>query len=162
MDVGVTGSVAFDHIMSFGGRFQDHILADKIHALNVSFLVNGFEKRRGGCAPNIAYACALHGLHAGVIGTVGHDFSDYGDWLKERGVDLAAVKVIEDHHTASCFITTDRANNQIHKGARHIREAKRLYVHIERKRTATKSDGIELASSNPASSLSENRSDDVV
>lgn len=113
MDVGVTGSVAFDHIMSFGGRFQDHILADKIHALNVSFLVNGFEKRRGGCAPNIAYACALHGLHAGVIGTVGHDFSDYGDWLKERGVDLAAVKVIEDHHTASCFITTDRANNQI-------------------------------------------------
>lgn len=113
MDIAVTGSLAFDHIMSFEGCFEDHILPDKIHTLNVSFLVNGFEKRRGGCAANIAYACALHDLDVGIVGCVGHDFEDYGAWLEARGIDLSAVAVHKDLHTASCFITTDRKNNQI-------------------------------------------------
>jgi len=113
MRVGVTGSIAFDHIMSFDGEFKDHILPDKIHTLNVSFLVDGFEKRRGGCAPNIAYACALHGLPAGIIGSVGSDFAEYAAWLSERNVDVSGVTVHPDLVTASCFITTDRANNQI-------------------------------------------------
>lgn len=113
MDVGVTGSVAFDHIMSFDGRFQDHILPDKIHSLNVSFLVDGFKKLRGGCAANIAYACALHKLSVGVIAAVGRDITDYASWLEERNIDLSAMKIHDDLHTASCFITTDRSNNQI-------------------------------------------------
>jgi adenosine kinase len=113
MDIGVTGSVAFDHIMSFGGRFKEHILPDKIHSLNVSFLVDGFEKRRGGCAANIAYACALHGVDVGLIAAVGHDFESYGAWLASSGVDLGALHIDADRHTASCFITTDRDNNQI-------------------------------------------------
>jgi adenosine kinase len=113
MDVGVTGSIAFDHIMSFGGRFEDHILPDKIHSLNVSFLVDGFKKLRGGCAANIAYACALHKLSVGIIASVGHDMTEYSQWLESQNVDLSAVKVHDDMHTASCFITTDRTNNQI-------------------------------------------------
>lgn len=113
MDVGLTGSVAFDQIMSFDGAFQDHIIPDKIHTLNVSFLVDGFEKRRGGCAANIAYACALHGLKAGILAAVGHDFEEYGAWLEDKGIELAALSVLPDMHTASCFITTDRVNNQI-------------------------------------------------
>lgn len=113
MDVGVTGSIAFDHLMSFEGRFEDHILADKIHSLNVSFLVNSFERRRGGCAANIAYACARHSVDVGLIGAVGHDFGDYAAWLSKHGVDLSAVTTYEELHTASCFITTDRSANQI-------------------------------------------------
>jgi adenosine kinase len=113
MDVAVTGSVAFDHIMSFNGRFQDHILPDKIHQLNVSFLVDGFNKLRGGCAANIAYSCALHQLKVGIIAAVGHDISDYSEWLEDKNIDLSAMKIHDDMHTAQCFITTDRTNNQI-------------------------------------------------
>lgn len=111
--VAVTGSVAFDHIMNFPGRFKEHILPDKLHVLNVSFLVRDLKRLRGGCAANIAYACALHGVRPGLVAAVGSDFTEYGAWLKERGVDLSGVKVHQDLLTASCFITTDNDNNQI-------------------------------------------------
>jgi adenosine kinase len=111
--IGVTGSVAYDHIMSFPGRFKDHILADKLHILNVSFLVQDLRRQRGGCAANIAYACALHGLTPELVAAVGSDFEEYRAWLGERGVGMAGVAVHQDLLTASCFITTDKDNNQI-------------------------------------------------
>jgi adenosine kinase len=112
-EIAVTGSVAFDHIMNFKGRFKDHILPDKLHMLNVSFLVNELKRLHGGCAANVAYACALHGLRARLVASVGSDFGDYGRWLSERGVDLSGVQTHKDCLTASCFITTDADNNQI-------------------------------------------------
>ncbi|MCO5169258.1 MAG: carbohydrate kinase family protein [Planctomycetes bacterium] len=112
-EIAVTGSVAFDHIMNFPGRFKDHILPDKLHILNVSFLVQGLQRLRGGCAANVAYALALHGLRPRLVAAVGSDFAEYGRWLEERGVDLAGAAVHGDLLTASCFITTDLDNNQI-------------------------------------------------
>ncbi len=109
----VSGSLAFDHIMSFQGYFKDHILPEKVHILNVSFLVNSLKKQRGGCAANIAYNLALLGEHPVAVGTVGQDFEEYRGWLEDVGVDTGAVRVIPDEFTASCFITTDKSNNQI-------------------------------------------------
>jgi len=111
--IDVTGSVAFDHIMNFPGRFKDHILADKLHILNVSFLVQDLERLRGGCAANIAYACALHGLRPRLAASVGSDFDSYAEWLEANGIDLSGVVRHRDLLTASCFITTDADNNQI-------------------------------------------------
>ena len=111
--IAVTGSVAFDHIMNFPGKFQDHILADKLHVLNVSFLVKDLKRLRGGCAANIAYACALHGLNNTLVAAVGSDFAEYGSWLASHGVGLEGVKTCDEFLTASCFITTDGNNNQI-------------------------------------------------
>jgi adenosine kinase len=112
-EIAVTGSVAFDHIMNFPGRFADHILADKLHILNVSFLVQDLQRLRGGCAANVAYALALHGLRPRLVAAVGSDFAEYGRWLEEKGVDLAGTQAHADLLTASCFITTDKDNNQI-------------------------------------------------
>jgi adenosine kinase len=109
----VTGSIAFDYIMVFPGRFRDHILADKMHVLSVSFLVDSLKRRRGGTGANIAYNLALLGAKPVLVGTVGEDFSDYRDWLQQAGVDLSGVKIIADEHTASCFINTDLQDNQI-------------------------------------------------
>ncbi|MCL6589486.1 MAG: carbohydrate kinase family protein [Firmicutes bacterium] len=109
----VCGSIAFDHIMDFPGLFKDHILPDKIHALNISFLVNSLKKMRGGTAANIAYNLALIGESPVILGTAGQDFSEYRDWLNQAGVDTKLIKVLADDYTASCFITTDLANNQI-------------------------------------------------
>ena len=111
--VAVTGSVAYDHIMNFPGRFKDHILPDKLHVLNVSFLVQELQKLRGGCAANVAYALALHGVTPRLVASVGSDFGPYAEWLAARGVDLSGTRVHDDCLTASCFITTDRDNNQI-------------------------------------------------
>jgi adenosine kinase len=112
-EVAVTGSVAFDHLMSFQGSFHEHILPEKLRTLNVSFLVDGLTKIRGGCAANIAYSCALHGLRPKLVAAVGADFSDYRAWLEERGIDTAHARAFPDLLTASCFITTDRESNQI-------------------------------------------------
>lgn len=111
--VAVTGSVAYDHIMNFTGKFKDHILADKLHILNVSFLVDGLKRLRGGCAANIGHALSLHGLRPRLVAAVGSDFDEYRRWLEGRNFDLAGTKVHQDLLTASCFITTDRDNNQI-------------------------------------------------
>lgn len=113
MSIVVTGSVAFDHIMNFPGYFKDHILPDKVHMLNVSFLVETMKKMRGGCAANIAYNLTLLGERPRVLATVGQDCGDYRASLEARGIDTSLIKVIEDDFTASAFITTDRSDNQI-------------------------------------------------
>jgi adenosine kinase len=116
----VCGSIAFDSVMVFQGRFRDHILPDRIHLLNVSFLVPSLRRNFGGCAGNIAYNLALLGGRGAPMATVGHDFAAYGEWLRERSVDLTHVREVENEFTAQAFITTDLDDNQItafHPGA---------------------------------------------
>jgi len=109
----VTGSLAFDYIMDFPGYFRDHMLMEKAHMLSVSFLVDSMRKMRGGVAGNIAYNLALLGERPLIVGTAGHDFSDYRAWLEQQGVDTRGIAVLAHEFTSSCFINTDRANNQI-------------------------------------------------
>lgn len=109
----VTGSIAYDHIMDFPGHFKDHILPEKVHMLNVSFLVDSLKKLRGGCACNIAYNLALLGEKSTIMGTAGMDFSEYDKWLKSHGIDTGAIKIVENEYTATCFVTTDLDDNQI-------------------------------------------------
>jgi len=116
----VCGSIAFDSVMVFQGRFRDHILPDRIHLLNVSFLVPSLKRNYGGCAGNIAYNLALLGGRGAPMATVGHDFAPYGAWLRERSVELTHVRTVEHEFTAQAFITTDLDDNQItafHPGA---------------------------------------------
>jgi len=111
--VAVTGSVAFDTIMVFPGRFGEHILPDKTHLINVSFLVDRLEKRRGGTAANIAYTLALHGESPLLCAAVGSDFGSYDDALRDAGVDTSAALRCDDVLCAGAFITTDLDDNQI-------------------------------------------------
>lgn len=116
----ICGSVAFDTIMVFQDRFKQHILPDKIHMLNVSFLVPQMRREYGGCAGNIAYNLKLLGDVGYPMATVGRDFGLYADWMKSNGVPADYVKVIQSEHTAQAFITTDLDDNQItafHPGA---------------------------------------------
>ena len=109
----VTGSLAFDQIMDFPGFFKDHILPEKIHMISISFLVSEFRKQRGGCSGNIAYTLALLGERPRILASAGSDFGEYRAWLAEHGVDVDAIATYDDEVTASCFITTDKADNQI-------------------------------------------------
>jgi len=109
----VTGSLAFDYLMTFPGRFREHILADSINVLSVSFLVDSMRKQRGGCASNIAYNLALLGERPTIMATAGQDFCDYRAWLEEHGVDTSGIVEIRDEFTASFFVSTDQDNNQI-------------------------------------------------
>jgi adenosine kinase len=109
----VTGSLAYDYIMNFPGDFKDHILPDKAHMLTVSFLVDSMRQMRGGVAGNIAYSLALLGERPLVVATAGKDFGEYREWMERRGVDASGVVEVEDDFTASCFINTDEANNQL-------------------------------------------------
>ena len=111
--IAVTGSVAFDTIMDFPGRFADHILPDQTHVLNVSFLVGAMQRRRGGTAANIAYSLALLGDRPRLCAAVGSDFGDFESALVAAGVDTSAVLHCDDVATGAAFITTDRDNNQI-------------------------------------------------
>jgi adenosine kinase len=111
--VAVTGSVAFDTIMVFPGHFGEHILPDKTHLINVSFLVDRLEKRRGGTAANIAYTMALHGERPLLCAAVGNDFGSYDEALSSVGVDTDPALRCNDVPTASAFITTDLDDNQI-------------------------------------------------
>ena len=113
MSIVVTGSVAFDYIMSFPGYFKDHILPEKIDILSVSFLVDSLKRQRGGCATNIAYNLALLGERPTIMATVGQDFAEYRAWLESRGVDTSGIVVIEDDFTASFFVSTDQRGSQI-------------------------------------------------
>lgn len=113
MRIVVTGSLAYDYIMDFPGFFKDHILPDKVHMLTVSFLVDSMRRMRGGVAGNIAYTMALLGDRPTVLATAGQDFSDYRAWMERHGIDTSGIVAIEDEFTASCFINTDKANNQI-------------------------------------------------
>jgi adenosine kinase len=113
MDIVVTGSIAYDYLMSFPGRFTEHILPEHIERVSLSFLVESMDKRRGGCAPNIAYTLALLGERPRLMATAGEDFGEYRAWLEAAGVDTTHVKQLTGKFTASFFCSTDRSNNQI-------------------------------------------------
>jgi adenosine kinase len=113
MDILLTGSVAFDYLMTFPGYFREHILPERLESISLSFLVDGMTKQRGGIAPNIAYSMALLGEKPRVMATVGEDFGDYRAWLESRGVDTALMQVIPSEFTASFFATTDLLSAQI-------------------------------------------------
>ena len=113
MNIVLTGSVAYDYLMTFPGYFRDHLLPDKLASISLSFLVDSLTRRRGGIAPNIAYTLALLGGRPRVMATVGEDFDEYRQWLEGYGVDTSAMKVVPGVFTASFFANTDRANAQI-------------------------------------------------
>ncbi len=117
----ICGSLAYDNIMTFQGRFGDHILPDQVHMLNISFLVPTMRRNFGGCAGNIAYALKLLGGDAKIMATLGEaDAQLYLDRLDALGLSKEYVRVLPDQHSAQCFITTDLGNNQItafHPGA---------------------------------------------
>ena len=120
MSILVCGSVAFDNIMVFNDRFRNHILADQLHILNVSFLVPEMQQQYGGCAGNIAYNLSLLDCEPYVMATVGRDFDDYSKWMNRCGINRDYIKVIEDSYTPRAFIITDMDDNQItafHPGA---------------------------------------------
>jgi len=113
MELIVTGSIAFDYLMSFPGKFTEHFLPEHFSRVSLSFLVDTMDKRRGGCAPNIAYTLALLGERPRLMATAGQDFDDYRRWLEAAGVDTSLCKQIEGKFTASFFCSTDQSNNQI-------------------------------------------------
>jgi adenosine kinase len=113
MDIILTGSVAYDYLMTFPGYFRDHLLPDKLDHISLSLLVDSMVRQRGGIAPNIAYTLALLGEHPRVMATVGEDFTEYRNFLEGIGVDTFLMKVIPGEFTASCFINTDRDNAQL-------------------------------------------------
>lgn len=120
MSILICGSLAFDTIMDFEGRFAEQILPDQLHILNVSFLVPGLRREYGGCAGNIAYGLRQLGAQARPVATLGSDGADYVERLKRLGVDVRHVSVVDDHYTAQAMIMTDKDNNQItafHPGA---------------------------------------------
>jgi adenosine kinase len=116
----ICGSYAFDTIMVFHDRFKNHILPDKVHMLNVSFLVPTMRREFGGCAGNISYNLNLLGGDALPMATVGEDFSEYAQWMDRCGISRKHIKVLDDLYTGQAFITTDMDDNQItafHPGA---------------------------------------------
>ncbi len=113
MNIVVTGSIAFDYLMSFPGKFTEHFLPEHMSRVSLSFLVDSMDKRRGGCAPNIAYTLALLGERPRLMGTAGQDFGDYRRWLEAARVDTALVREVDGKFTASFFCSTDRDSNQI-------------------------------------------------
>jgi adenosine kinase len=113
MSIVVTGSIAFDYLMSFPGKFTEHFLPEHMSRLSLSFLVDSMDKRRGGCAPNIAYTLALLGEKPRLMATAGQDFSDYRRWLDAAGVDTSLVAEVPGKFTASFFCSTDVDGNQI-------------------------------------------------
>jgi len=109
----VTGSIAYDYLMSFPGKFTEHFLPEHMQRVSLSFLVDSMDKRRGGCAPNIAYTLALLGERPLLMAMAGQDFGEYRQWLDAAGVDTSLVKQLSDKFTASFFCSTDTENNQI-------------------------------------------------
>lgn len=113
MKIVVSGSLAYDRIMDFPGYFAEHILPEKIHVLNVCFQVDGMKEKFGGTAGNIAYALTLMGEKPIISAAIGQDSHRYLEWLAKNGISAEGIRVIEDDFTASAYITTDRADNQI-------------------------------------------------
>src|SRR2546426_8321506 len=108
-----TGSIAYDYILTFKGRFKEHILLDKTHILNLSFLVDDLQKRRGGVAGNYAYNLALLGYPSAVLATAGTDAAEYRDWLAAQGVDCRGLRLLDGEMCATGFTTTDMDDNQL-------------------------------------------------
>ncbi len=113
MSIIVSGSLAYDRIMDFPDYFSGHILPEKLHVLNVSFTVNSMVEKLGGTAGNIAYSLSLLGERPIILATVGHDYHRYFEWLAKKNIASDSIKIIEEEFTASAYITTDRADNQI-------------------------------------------------
>ena len=120
MTILICGSLAFDTIMTFEGRFAEQILPEQLHILNVSFLVPALRREYGGCAGNIAYGLRQLGVQARPVAALGNDGQDYLERMQELGIDTGAVQWVSQHYTAHAMIMTDRDNNQItafHPGA---------------------------------------------
>lgn len=113
MSIVLTGSIAFDYLMSFPGYFKDHILPEHLESISLSFLVDDMVRQPGGVAANIAYTLGLLGEKPRLVATAGVDFKEYRKTLDEAGVDTSGVKIIEDKFTASFFVNTDLSNAQI-------------------------------------------------
>ena len=113
MNVVVSGSIAFDYLMRFPGRFRDHFIDQALDHVSLSFLVEELRHERGGSGANIAFNLALLGERPTLMGTAGKDFDEYRAWLDRHGVDTSAVRIIPDEYTASFFCNTDVDNNQI-------------------------------------------------
>jgi len=116
----ICGSLAYDNIMQYEGRFADALLADQLHKINVSFLVPTMRREFGGCAGNIGYNLELLGGEPVVMATVGLDSAPYLEHLAQLGIPTRCIRVVESSFTAQCFITTDAGGNQItafHPGA---------------------------------------------
>ena len=109
----VTGSVAYDYLMRFPGRFLEHFLPDRLHRISVSFLVDDMRRVRGGCAPNIAYALAQFRERPRIVASAGKDAADYREWLAGEGIDVSGLRIHDDLFTASFFVSTDLDQNQI-------------------------------------------------
>ncbi len=113
MDIIVTGSIAYDYLMRFPGRFNEYFIDGQMHQVSLSFLVEEMTKHWGGIGANIAYTLGLLGHRAKLMGTVGRDFGDYREWLERVGVDTTGVREFTDVFTASYFANTDLENNTI-------------------------------------------------
>jgi adenosine kinase len=109
----VCGSLAYDRIMDFPGHFSEHILPEKIHILNVCFQINGVKEKFGGTAGNIAYALRLMGEQPEISASIGRDYHTYLEWFNKNEISSRMIRVVEDELTASAYITTDKADNQI-------------------------------------------------
>jgi len=127
----ISGSLAYDVIMRFPGRFGEHILPERIHSLSVAFMVTELRREFGGCAGNIAYTLNLLGEKAIPVGAAGRDFAPYLEWLDENGIDRHHIRELGDVYTAQAFINTDDDGNQItafHPGAMGRAEEQTLPV----------------------------------
>ncbi|MCI4626279.1 MAG: carbohydrate kinase family protein [Candidatus Magnetoovum sp. WYHC-5] len=113
MNILISGSLAFDRVMDFPGRFAEHILPEKLHILNVCFMINELKENFGGTAGNIAYALSLFGATPKILATAGRDFAPYMDWLQTHNISTKHVKIIQSELTAGAYITTDCSNNQL-------------------------------------------------
>ncbi|MGF1341073.1 carbohydrate kinase family protein [Streptomyces flavovirens] len=113
MRIAVTGSIATDHLMTFPGRFTDQLVADQLHTVSLSFLVDNLDVRRGGVGANIAFGMGILGTRPILVGAAGADFDDYRAWLDRHGVDTDSVRISEVLHTARFVCTTDADHNQI-------------------------------------------------
>jgi len=109
----VVGSLGFDYIMDFPGKFSDRIMADKTHKISLSFLVDKLNKQFGGTAGNIAYNLKLLGIDPFILSAAGNDFSQYDDFLKENLIETKYIKRVTDEITGSYFVVTDMEDNQI-------------------------------------------------
>jgi adenosine kinase len=112
--------MAYDTIMVFHDKFKNHILPEKVHILNVSFLVPTLRREYGGCAGNIAYNLKLLGEHPSIMATVGHDFEPYAQWLGQNSLSSQFIRILDNNYTGQAYITTDEDGNQItafHPGA---------------------------------------------
>ncbi|MHC0431073.1 carbohydrate kinase family protein [Streptomyces sp. O3] len=141
MRIAVTGSIATDHLMTFPGRFADQLVADQLHTVSLSFLVDNLDVRRGGVGPNICFGMGQLGGHPILVGAAGSDFDEYRAWLDRHGVDTASVRISEVLHTARFVCTTDADHNQIGSFYTGAMSEARL---IELKNVADRVGGLDL------------------